>query len=144
MSMATAQEAESELSGYGGVSLGVASVLIVLTAPVSVHAGFGTEGLGGRIDGTYFVTSPSFQIAANLMHRGGPVVQGNTLGYGGGGARLLLTGEQIVFGLGGLGGGEHIVSENVGLFGEGRLDLYFAGGFAVPVIGVAFGVNFHF
>lgn len=50
----------------------------------------------------------------------------------------------IGFGLGALGGLEYFVSSEMGVFGEARLDLLFAGGYTLPLIGLAVGANVYF
>lgn len=134
----------AEKTAYVGATVGVASVIVFSVIPISVHAGFGLDDYGGRVDALYYVGGTGVQLGVNGLIRGGPPLQGNTSGYGGGGPRLIIGSGGIGFGLGALGGLEYFVNAETGIFGEARLDLLFAGGFTLPLIGLAVGANFYF
>ena len=139
-SLAAAQQ------GYAGLQFGTGFLGGLVAVPVTAQVGFEvTPMIDVRADLGFYLTGTGVQFGANGLGNfeldgGAPVTA-----YGGGGPRLLLDtdGGGAVFGLGGLGGAEYMVSDQVGLFGEGGFDVFFAG-LAVSIFKLGAGANFHF
>ncbi|HEX7004399.1 MAG TPA: hypothetical protein VF168_09460 [Trueperaceae bacterium] len=139
-SLASAQE------GYAGVQFGAGFLSGLVAAPVSAQVGFEVAPMiDVRADLGFYLTGTGIQFGANGLGKFDLASATPVTAYGGGGPRVLLdsNGGGAVFGLGGLGGAEYMLTDQVGVFGEGGFDVFFAG-LAVSIFKLGAGANFHF
>ena len=136
---------EPERGGiYAGLSLGVGTRLAL---PLTAHVGFkdaGFEGIDTRIDFATFILvgSTSFELGVNEIYTYQIAPDLPWEIQAGGGFRFIFGGGGALFGIGGVGGADYSLTDQVDLFGELRFDSYL-GGLATK-FALGFGAKYNF
>lgn len=129
---------------YAGASLGFASAGGTAFS-IAFHGGVDnliTQNIGVRGDLSVLVAGgTAFGLGVNALYKDAVDTTTPVEVYGGAGPRILVSGGNAFFGFGALGGAEYMIADQIGLFGELRVDLNFGG---PALFGLGLGANYHF